>query len=1005
MEASNWRKTWRPALRGSTALTSICFGTAFLLASPAGAACDDNTPANGTTVTCDAPVDLTGISGNADNVTVDVLTGGGIVVDNTDAIDLDDFATVTMQSGTVLTATGFGGIGMQLGDNADVMVAGTVQAEDNAIEVGNDSEVLLQAGGTITGLATDATGIEAGDNATITTEFGSTISTFGSLAQGFGAESHSIQVGDNADVTLGGDIFVDGKAAAVDAGTDLTLVLNENATIQSTNSPGGLDARAAVMFDYGANITIAGSITADGDAGGLAFDGTNSSAATPVSITVTGTGSIHTVDQEAIFLERPSSGGNPPPPFIVSITIEDGGSVVTDNDVAITEDVSQVLQSETLTSLLVAGHVETGVGGGLAVHLDLGADRLELHNSFSIVGDVTGGDGTDAFVLGGDLDGIFNAALLDGDGVDEGEQFLSFETFTKEDDSAWTLTGTNDETFAWEVVDGSLFVTGTLTGSSFNLSPGADPVLFGGGSTVDSFHAHDGATVSPGLTPGDIAMLNVVSGFTFDPGSTYRVDLDGTPVNDSLEGTGVATLNGGAIEVNAMPGPYANGELFTIVDVGTLAGGTFDTVSDNLFLFNFVDLYDVADGIVQLRADLEISPHAQTPNEMAAAGGLESVDLDDPALSQLQALLPFIDNAEDARVLLNGLSGEIYATNLLFTQQQGELFTRSIRHRGRVVGGSAGGGGMQGAEGEIQLASAALEQEGSPFTQVAQAGGMEEDGGVALWGGFIGQVSGFDGDGNATDADHWIAGAAVGVETGWQGDDLAGTVGLGLGYSRGGGDIGDDRDSEVDSNGYHIGVYGALTSGPFGLSAAASYAWVNSDVTRTLPFGLGETEGDVDSGVISTSLEATYAIPLSEGLSIAPLAGFDATWVSQDGFTESGAGPGLTGDDSDFSTYSSALGARLSGMFPVDGDVAAAWEVDAKWRHRFGDDLPTADLAFAAGSSTFEVAGPELGSDWAEVGAGLQIVSGSMSVGIRYDGEFGGNFDNHALSLTVGTSF
>lgn len=1013
MYSRHWRTLARASLRSSTALTALstlCVGS-LLVASPAAADCDDNAPANGTTVTCDGPpIDLVGVQGDGDMVTVNVLTGASISVLNDNGIDLDDDAIVVMQSGTLINATGGGanGHGLELGDNADVTIAGTILSENEGIEIDNDGIVRLQDGANITGAGIQSTAILAGDRATIVTDAGSTISTTGQAFQGGGPTNNAIQVGDEAEITLGGDIFASGKASGVSAGDDLSLMLLEGATIQITDHPGGSLAGGAINAANGANITIAGSITTTGAAEGVSVGGANSSAANPIVVTVTGTGSIHTADAgaEGILLRRPAAPGGNPPPFIATLVVEDGGSVIADNAIAIAESATGL--GDTLTSLLIAGQVETGVAGGTAVSLQTGDDRLELHSTFSIVGDVLGGDDTDSFVLGGTTDGSFDASLLDGDGVDEGEQFLEFETFIKEDSASWTLTGANDETFAWDVQNGGLFVTGMLDASSFDLSSGADAVVFGGNGTIGSFNAQDGATVSPGTLAGEIATLTVTNGLSFQNGSVFLVDLDGTPVNDAVAGTGVATINGGDVMVNVQPGGYENGEVFTIVDVDSLAGGTFDSVTDNAFLIEFVPLYDVAGGLVQLRADLTIESVAETPNEMGAATGIATADLGDPALGDLQALLPLIDTAEDTRLLLNGLSGEIYATNMLFSAQTGELFTQSIRHRGRVQGG--GGGAMQsaqtgGAGNDLQLAAAALDTEASPFTQVAESGGMAEDGGVGLWGGFIGQVSSFDEDGNAADADHWVAGAAFGVETAWQASGLAGSVGLGLGYTRGGGDVGDGRGSDVESNGYHIGLYGSLASGPFALSAAASYAWIDSEVTRTLPFGLGETEGDVDSGVISTSLEASYGIEAAEGLLISPLAGFDATWVSQDGFDEDGAGPALAGDDADYSTYSTALGARLSGMLPMQGDDVAVWEIDAKWRHRFGDDTPSADLAFVAGSSPFEVYGPELGSDWAEVGAGLQYRSGVVSVGVRYDGDFGGSFSNHALSLTVGASF
>ncbi|MEX2409378.1 MAG: hypothetical protein WD489_09740, partial [Rhodovibrionaceae bacterium] len=534
-----YRHPQRDRLIGGVSLVALCFAAGLALPGSALAACDDNTPAAGTTVTCTTPNDTTGIGGNNDNVTVNILTGG-IDTTGADGIDLGNGATVDMDAGTVLTTT-TSGTGMDLGDSANVTVGGAVTTVDQAIEVGNDSMVTLESTGSITGADQDAGGIEGGDNVTIVTEAGSTITTAGDMIS-TGDFADAIFVGDNADITLGGDIFTEGKAVAVDAGDNLTLLLQEGATINLSNhQQPSIGQRAAITAENGANLTIAGAINTTGfAAGGIRVGGANSSMADPIVIHVTGTGSIHTAGtfSPAIYIQRPAAPGAVPPPFFATVMVDSGASIVADQSVAITENTTSTGDGLTNTSLTVAGHVETGVVGGVAINLFAGDDRLEVQPGFSIVGDVIANNttmptvdpfpdtGTNTFVLGGLGTDSFDAGLLDGDGTDDGEQYLGFNTFLKEDGSSWTLMGTNDETFAWDVTGGMLFVTGDLDNSSFDLSPGGgQPVLFGGTGTIGSFDANDEANVSPGTMPGpgDIATLSVTDGFTFETGSTYWV--------------------------------------------------------------------------------------------------------------------------------------------------------------------------------------------------------------------------------------------------------------------------------------------------------------------------------------------------------------------------------------------------------------------------------------------------------------------------------------------------
>ena len=831
---------------------------------------------------------------------------------------------------------------------------------------------------------------------------------------------------DNADVILGGDIFTEGKAVAVDAGDDLTLLLQEGATINLSNhvNPPGVE-RGAITADNGANLTISGAINTSGNtAQAIHVGGVNSSTANPTMIHVTETGSIHTegTDSEAIFLFRPISPGLTPPPVTATILIDSGASVVADQSVAITEDIDNNADGLFLTSLTVAGHVETGVADGVAINLFAGDDRLEVQPGFSIIGDVIANNttnasvppfpdtATDTFVLGGLGTDSFDAGLLDGDGTDDGEQYLGFNAFLKEDGSTWTLMGTNDETFAWDVTGGTLYVTGDLDNSSFDLSPGASqPVMFGGTGTIGSFDANDEAVVSPGTSMGEIATLSVTDGFTFETGSTYWVDLDGS-TSDLVSGTGVGAINGGTVDVNAMPGVYTAGELFTIADVDSLSGPGFDApVMDNLAFYDFTAVYDSPNGVAQLQVDAAFDSPATTENQEGAADGLEDLDPSDPSLDEFRMLLSSITDPEDARELLDNVSGEVYATNLLLSAKVGELFNKTIHTRGRLLGAAAGGPQMAATLESLtagQTAQAGAADAGQPL-QTAAADSMQDGKtGIMPWIGVYGQINDIDGDGNAASVDQTIGGVGAGVEALWGAEEFHGAVGVAGGYSYSDGDV-DGRSSDVESDAYHVGLYGSLNAGGFGLSGALSYAWIDSDVERSI-IGLPDTKSDVDSDVFTASLEATYGIPVGEGLTISPVAGIDATWVDQGGYDESGGGAALDGDSDSYSTYTTGLGARLSGTFDTGPESTGFWEVGALWRHRFGDDVPNADHAFAGaapGTGSFDVYGPETADDWAELGLGLGIRSGNMSFGVSYDAALGSDISSHAASVNVGIAF
>ena len=82
------------------------------------------------------------------------------------------------------------------------------------------------------------------------------------------------------------------------------------------------------------------------------------------------------------------------------------------------------------------------------------ANRLELHPTAIISGNVLGGPGTDTLVLGGEGSGSFNVGA-----IGPGLQYQSFEVFLKEGGSLWPLTGTTAAATPWTINQGTLAIS------------------------------------------------------------------------------------------------------------------------------------------------------------------------------------------------------------------------------------------------------------------------------------------------------------------------------------------------------------------------------------------------------------------------------------------------------------------------------------------------------------------------------------------------------------------
>ena len=191
-------------------------------------------------------------------------------------------------------------------------------------------------------------------------------------------------------------------------------------------------------------------------------------------------------------------------------------------------------------NVTIAGTVNGGGGG--AISLGPGNDRLELQPGAVVNGLVLGGVGTDSFVLGGTGTASFDVGLI-------GTQHQSFELFSKEAASHWTLTGTNAGISNWAVNGGLLSVNAAMPNTAFAVNAGT----LGGVGTIGAFTAFAGGTVAPG---NGIGTLNVVGNVAFNAGSFYAVEVDPAGNSDKVLAGGTATLSGGTVQVLAQSGTY-----------------------------------------------------------------------------------------------------------------------------------------------------------------------------------------------------------------------------------------------------------------------------------------------------------------------------------------------------------------------------------------------------------------------------------------------------------------
>jgi fibronectin-binding autotransporter adhesin len=204
--------------------------------------------------------------------------------------------------------------------------------------------------------------------------------------------------------------------------------------------------------------------------------------------------------------------------------------------------------------LTLAGAVSGGVSGSTgtgatnvradAIRLTAGTNRLELHSTYSITGNVVASGADDTLALGGTATGTnpFDVGQIGGT-----LKYQGFERFQKTGTGTWTLTGTTTATTPWTLLGGVLEVS-----SDAAFGAGATPLTFNGGTL----------RYLTGFTSSRAVQLDAGGGSIDSNGQA--AELDGV-----IDGTGRLTkLGAGTLTLSNSNNTYSGG---TQINGGVLA--------------------------------------------------------------------------------------------------------------------------------------------------------------------------------------------------------------------------------------------------------------------------------------------------------------------------------------------------------------------------------------------------------------------------------------------------
>lgn len=606
---------------------------------------------------------------------------------------------------------------------------------------------------------------------------------------------------------------------------------------------------------------------------------------------------------------------------------------------------------------------------------------------YGFAGDNVGPSGTDMVTVDGPGSTWTNSRNLYVGGSREGAVFpglLRVENGGTVNASAITI---------WK--DGMVIDDASLvTSSVFVMSQG----FLGGKGTVFGNLTNAGI-VSPGNSLGT---LFVKGNYAQNANGTLRIEIAGlAPAQHDLLQVGTATLDGTLQLVRLSNfNPHAGDTLLILTSTSGSVSNEFATVLDDFgTMITPHVIYQRDDVFVQFVQGLFASLPGLTPNQQAVAGDLDEAARDARATNLIDFLNErfLADLPHDFDLIAPEELASIYEIG--FSQANVQLTNLQRRMediRAGSNGFSADGYQVRDTHGFTKRADgkAILEKNPAPIMQPASDN---------RWGIFVTGTGQFvnvgDDDSYARGYDITTGGFTLGLDyrpcPGF-------AIGLDAGYARSNADL--VNRGQVTVDGGKFGVYATWFGGGFYLDGAVSGGYNSYDTRRSALLGQarGSTNGAEFNGLVGGGYDWK-----SGGWSFGPVATFQYSYVSFDGFTEDGSLAPLAFPDQSEDSERSAVGLKASYDWKVGGAIVRH-EVRTVWQHEFGDKAYPIDSRFASGAGgIFTVHGPEIGRDSALIDAGFAVLwNERVSTYLYYDGQLGrANYTSHGISGDLRVSF
>ncbi|MBF4210213.1 autotransporter domain-containing protein [Pseudomonas donghuensis] len=592
---------------------------------------------------------------------------------------------------------------------------------------------------------------------------------------------------------------------------------------------------------------------------------------------------------------------------------------------------------------------------------------------------IAGGYGPSQFVV--DLPGI--GALVDagkptqrrcndlGCGLDLwSNDIAGHGGLTKQGIGTLVLTGNSTYSGPTLINQGRLAVNGSLQ-SAVTVNDGG---VLGGNGRIGALVANAGGVVAPGNS---IGTLHVSSDVTFQPGSTYAVEVDAAG-SDRLVSDGKAFLDGANLALDLQnPGVSLQsqrttslvGRQYDILDAaGGVQGGFASVQSNSLFLGGGLAYTGSGVQLAVQRNATSFASVGLTANQRSVAAAADQLGAGNPVYESL--LLSA--NAGSAQQAFDQLSGEIHPA-------VGNLLLNDSRQLRDAVGERTRQQGV--------AAAPAVEGQGN-----------------GLWVKALGAWGKAEGDSARARYSSSIGGMLLGID-GQMSEDTR--VGVFTGYSDSSLSMGDGRHSSASVDSYHLGAYAGKELEQMRLSLGGSHSWHRIETKRELQYNEVSDRQKSKRDAQSTQVfgEAAWKVALPS-MALEPFANLAYVHIASDSFKEHGGAAALKGGQDNRDAWLSTLGMRAGKQLQLSGGQAVELSATLGWQHNLSSTGADQHLAFAGQGDTYTVQALSLDRDAAVVGARAGIALGRQArVNLDYNGLLGSRDKSHGVGLTLDWAF